>query len=172
MSLRGWTVHRWSSAIAAVLTTAPGSAAGSTLDREVTIDFLGASTHVRNAAVSDGVRNTSAVVDDLDPQVVFDSDVDGQCGGVSMPKSVADRFSHNGFRMIGQRRVNHRQRSDELDRGTKLGTRELGDRLVEPLAQPRRTRLGAVQIENRSADLLNDLLQVIHTVRKPLLHFR
>ena len=88
-----------------------------------------------------------------------------------MPNSVADRLAYNRFRMIGQRGVDNRQRSDELHRGAQLGARELGDRLVEPLSQPGHARRGAVQIEDRGADLLDDFLQVVDTARKPLLHF-
>ncbi len=44
-----------------------------------------------------------------------------------------------------------------------LGAGELGNGLVHPLPQPRRARFGAVQVEDRGADLLDDFLQIVHT---------
>jgi hypothetical protein len=75
-----------------------------------------------------------------------------------VPDGVADSFPHNRFRVIGQIGIDYRQRADKLDRGAQLGAGELGNGIVQPLPQPRRTRFGAVQVEDRGADLLNDFL--------------
>ena len=138
---------------------------------ECAADIFGTSTEVRQSAAGDVARNAESVVDDLDGEVVVDLDVDSQRGGVGMPGGVANSFSHNRFRMIGQAGIDNRQRADELDPGAQLRAGELANSLVQPLPQPRCARFGTVQVEDRGADLLDDFLQIVHAVRETSLHF-
>ena len=105
MSLRGWMVDASTSAIAVVRTTAAAcrrwrarsivkSPPTSSARRRRFVNPL----PVMSPEIPWPLSMTSI------GEVVFDLDVDGQRGGVGMSNGVADSFSHNGFRVIGQAR--------------------------------------------------------------------
>jgi hypothetical protein len=60
------------------------------------------------------------VVDNIDAQVVAYRDVHGEGCCAAVPNGVAHRFTHHSFRVIGQRRIDHRQRSCVLHRGAEI----------------------------------------------------
>jgi hypothetical protein len=100
------------------------------LDGETTADLFCTSTQIRQAAISDIVRHSAAVVDHFDAQVVVDDDLHGQGRGLGVTNGIADRFPHDRFGMIGQHGVDHRQRTDVLDGGVQSEAGELADRIV------------------------------------------
>lgn len=104
-------------------------------------------------------------------KVIIDGDIDRERRGVGVPHDVADRFTHDGFGMIGERGVDNRQRAGVLDGRAKVRTGELRNRVVKPLAQPGDARGRAVQVEDCGTDLVNDLLQLVDALRESLLHF-
>ena len=118
----------------------------------------------------DAAGDASTVVDNLDAHVVLDLDRHRKFGRASMPDSVADRFAHNGFSVIGECSIDNRQGAHELNRGAQFGSAELRDCVVEPLSQPGDVRRGAVQVENCGSDLLNDALKIINAAGQSLLH--
>ena len=78
-------------------------------------------------------------------------------------------LADNGFRVIGQA-------ASTTDSGplncaeVRSPAGELRDGLIEALSQPGDVRGRAMQVEDRGADLLNDLLQIVHAVGQSLLH--
>ena len=74
--------------------------------------------------------------------------------------------------LAGESGVDDRQRPDVLHGRPQICTGELGDGLVQALAQPGDARRAAVQVEDRGADLLDDFLEIIDTAHEPLLHLR
>jgi hypothetical protein len=62
--------------------------------------------------------------------------------------------SRTSFDVVGQCSIDHRQRAGELTRGAQIGAGELRDRLIAPLPQSGTFRGCAVQVEDRSSDLL------------------
>ena len=63
------------------------------------------------------------------------------------------------------------KRTHVLHRRADFRRCKLCDGLVKALPQPSDSRRRAVQVEDRSADLLNDVLEIVDTARKSLLHF-
>jgi hypothetical protein len=57
-----------------------------------------------------------------------------------MPDSIRDRFSRNGFGLVGQTCIDNRQRTGVLHRSTELGGGELRDRVIQTLTQPSDSR--------------------------------
>jgi hypothetical protein len=92
--------------------------------------LLSALKQVRQPAARDVFGYATAVVDYVDAQVIVDFDGHGKLGGIGVPHGVADRLTDNGFRMVSQACVNHRQWSDELRRNVQRSVRKLADCFV------------------------------------------
>lgn len=89
-----------------------------------------------------------------------------------MANRVADRFPNHRLGLIGERAVDHRQWTHELNAGAQPRVGKLGYGRIDSLPEPSDTLRCSVQVINGGPDFLYNVLQIVYHVRESLLHFR
>ena len=148
-----------------------GPAGRHRLDREQAADLVGALAEVGQSAPCEVRPDATAVVDDLDAQVVLDVDVDGRAWWrsraarrCSPPPGQPPRHDRRGRR---QPPTAARRTAPSCASPGRRTARWPPPAVAAAASSP---DWRAVQIEDRGADLLDDLLQVVDAVGKSLLH--
>ena len=104
--------------------------------RATAADLIGTGPQIVQPAGRDVLGHAAAVVGDLAGEVVFDADGDVQGVRPRVPHRVADGLADNGFGVVGQGRVDHRERSDKVHPGAQALAGKRRDGVVDALTQP------------------------------------